>query len=130
MIDWYSYDREICLIAFDDQFIDEGPIGGEEKVVEIDEFLVGKKKYNRGRLKEGNWILGMIEMDGTEYRLKIRPDNKRDSETLTSLITKHVTVGTEIWTDCWREYNDLENIPRMNYNTKRSITAKWVPADL
>jgi len=42
------------------------------------------------------------------YRLEICPNNKRDKDTLLALIQKHVTPGTEIHTDCWKGYIDLE----------------------
>lgn len=37
-------------------------LGGEGVVVEIDECKIGKIKFNRGRLVEGVWILGMINV--------------------------------------------------------------------
>ena len=35
-------------------------IGGEGKVVEIDESNLGKRKYNGGRVVEGQWVYGGI----------------------------------------------------------------------
>ena len=40
-------------------------IGGPGKVVEIDEAKFGKRKYSRGRMVEGTWILGGIERETT-----------------------------------------------------------------
>lgn len=59
-------------------------------IVEIDECKIGKRKFNRGRLLERTWVLGMIELNtgidmgkrerrGGRYRLEICPDNKRDA---------------------------------------------------
>jgi len=62
--DWYSYCREVCMIAFDEKYEAEGKIGGVGRTVEIDESLVGKRKYKRGRMRKGNWILGMIDREG------------------------------------------------------------------
>ncbi|KAG8227915.1 hypothetical protein J437_LFUL011843 [Ladona fulva] len=45
-------------------------LGGEGKVVEIDESKFGKRKFNRGRLVEGKWVFGGIER-GTEGGPKI-----------------------------------------------------------
>lgn len=53
--DWASFCREDhvewCIKR-------EGQIGGEGKVVEIDESKFGKRKYNVGRLIEGQWVFG------------------------------------------------------------------------
>ena len=46
-------------------------IGGPGKVVEIDEAKFGKRKYNRGRLIEGRWVLGGIERGTGRMFLKI-----------------------------------------------------------
>ncbi|CAF1096510.1 unnamed protein product [Brachionus calyciflorus] len=100
-----------------DQLYDrDGKIGGPGHVVEIDESKVGKRKYNVGRIIEGSWILGMIDL-GTnenpnaegEFILEICPGNSRDGETLLALINKHVAKGSTIITDCWKSYNGLEN---------------------
>lgn len=53
-------------------------------------------------------LIGMIERGVRKYRLEICPDNKRDKSTLLSLIKKHIAIGTEIHTDCWKGYINLE----------------------
>lgn len=80
--------------ALDNVYYDN-KIGGEGHTVEIDKCKIGRRKYNRGRIIEGHWILGMIDREGG-YRLEICPDNKRDRITLESLIIKHVAPGTII----------------------------------
>ena len=50
----------------------------------------------------------MIERGGQKYCLEICPENKRDEKTLISLIEKHVAVGSEIHTDCWKGYVSLK----------------------
>jgi hypothetical protein len=68
VVDWYLYNRECGFIALGRQYEEEGLIGGEGHVVEIDETKIGKRKYNTGRLKEGTSVLGMIHRDGS-FRL-------------------------------------------------------------
>ena len=92
-----------------------GRIGGPGHVVEIDETKVGKRKYNRGRMVDGTWIFGMIDI-GTEhqqpepgaYRLEICPNNERTEAALVPLIQKHVEVGSVIMSDGWASYGNLE----------------------
>lgn len=60
--DWYSYCREVSMIALDSLFKTTGRIGGEGHIVEIDETKIGKRKYQVGRIVEGNWILGMLNL--------------------------------------------------------------------
>ena len=103
--DWYSYCRETCMDTLDCKY-DEGEIGGEGHIVEIDECKIGRRKYNKGRMIDGHWILGMIDREGG-FRLEICPNNKRDRATLEELIKKHVAPGTTIMTDCWRGYDGL-----------------------
>lgn len=96
------------MAALDNHFETEGQIGGPGEIVEIDECKIGRRKYERGRVVEGSWIPGMIHRGHSEnYRLEICPENKRDEATLTALIKKHVAAGTEIHTDCWKGYMNL-----------------------
>jgi len=82
--DRFSFCREVCMAALDEQFEEEGLLGGE--IVEIDECKIGRQKYE-GRIVEGSWILGMIHRGNlANYRLEICPNNKRDKDTLLALI--------------------------------------------
>ena len=90
---WYSYCREICVIALDREYANQGKIGGDGHLVEIDEMKLGRRKYHRGRVVEGSWIFGLIDRDTKDFRLEICPANKRDEKTLLKLIQKHVEKG-------------------------------------
>ena len=70
--------------------------------------FLGKRKYHRGRMVDGRWILGMVERESGELRLEICTNNKRDRATLIPLIKRHVAPGTLIITDYWAAYNSLE----------------------
>ena len=112
--DWFSYCREVCMISLDTLYERQGLIGGPGCVVEIDESKIGRRKYNVGRMVEGHWILGMVEV-GTEealgpFRIEICPENKRDADTLLPLIQRHVAPETTIITDCWGSYNRLSDL--------------------
>jgi ISXO2-like transposase domain len=91
-------------------------IGGHGRIIEIDETLVSKRKYNVGRRKKQMWLFGGIERKiegvGQDCFLVIVPNRK--VETLNALIQKHVAVGSTIYSDKWH-YGDLNS---MGYNHK------------
>lgn len=108
--DRLSYCREVCMLALDAEFEEQGLIGGPNEIVEIDKYKIGRRKYHRGRVVEGCWILEMIHRGhSTNYRLEICPENKRDKDTVLNLIRKHVAPGTEIHTDCWKGFFNLND---------------------
>lgn len=80
-------------------------IGGEGKIVEIDESAFGKRKYNRGRLRKVRWVVGGIDRENKKCFLKIV--DKRDKDTLLSVINENVEPRTTVITDMWRGYNCL-----------------------
>lgn len=86
----------------------ETPLGGEGKVVEVDETYVGgHKKGARGRSTQNKTIVfGMIERGG-EVMVKVVPDAKK--RTLQPIIAENVLPGTEVHTDTFRGYDDLES---------------------
>ena len=101
--DWFSFCREVI-----DYYCLENsqPIGGPDKVVEIDEAKFGKRKFNCGRVVEGQWIFGGIERDTKYFFMVPVPDRTRD--TLLAQIKKFILPGTKIISDCWRAYEGLE----------------------
>jgi len=107
--DWFSFCGEVILDSMSRD--DATPLGGPGVVVEIDETKVGRRKYNRGRLVEGQWVLGFIEQRGPvgnhRARLVPLPNNRRDADTLCRLITEHVSPDSTLFTDCWKGYANL-----------------------
>lgn len=100
--DWFTYCMEACcqIVARN-----RNRIGGPGLTVEIDEAKFGKRKFNRGRLVDGVWVLGGICRETRESFLV--PVLRRDRETLIPIIINHVAPGTTIMTDCWRSYQTL-----------------------
>jgi len=82
-------------------------IGGENKIVELDEAKIGKRKYNTGRILRGQWVFGGIER-GTQ-KVFVLPVPCRNTETLLPIIRKYVAPGSIIHTDQWRAYDALRN---------------------
>ena len=104
--DWLTYLREIQLEALIRH--SSGKIGGPNYTVEIDEAKFGKRKYNRGRVVEGQWVVGGICRETGDIFVALCPDNKRDSSTLVAIINDHVNSQSTIITDCWKGYDQLE----------------------
>ena len=87
-VDWDMFCREVCEVAL---FDGRKKIGGPGKLVQIDESQIGKRKYHRGHVVEGQWVFGGVEEDsrkcffatvedGTEETLLIQSKNGLNQE--------------------------------------------------
>ena len=70
-------------------------------MVEIDEKF-GRRKYNRGGVVEGQWVIGGICRETKESFFV--PVADRSKATLLPIIKEHVAVGSVIYTDQWAAY--------------------------
>ena len=102
VVDWFNFCREVCSEVIENENV---KIGGPGKTVEIDESKFGKRKYHKGRRKEGVWVFGGIERESKNCFLTSVPD--RSAETLIAKIKEHVLPGTNIISDCWKAYSRL-----------------------
>ncbi|KAG0430916.1 hypothetical protein DMUE_5613 [Dictyocoela muelleri] len=66
------------------------------KVVEIDESLFFKRKYNRGRLTDGQWYIGGIERGKNVF---IETVNNRNKQIILRVIQENVRPGTIVITN-------------------------------
>ena len=96
-------------------------IGGVGTVVELDESKFGKRKYHRGRMVEGTWVLGGIQRETNHCFLIPCPGNKRDESTLVAIIQKFVLPGTTIITDGWKAYVNLGNYGYVHADVNHSV---------
>ena len=101
--DYKMYCREICVNIIIDESDDQ--IGGIGLTVEIDESKFGKRKYNRGRVIEGQWVLGGICRETKQVFMTTVPS--RDKNTLLPILKKKIKPGTTIISDCWKSYDCL-----------------------
>ena len=107
-VDWRSF----CSEVTEHWFRNQKPIGGQGIAVEVDETLVAKRKYNRGRAIQQIWLFGGIERI-TKKRFIIPLLNEdgtsqpRDKDTLIGLIKKFIQPGSIIYSDCWKAYSSL-----------------------
>jgi transposase-like protein len=94
-------------------------LGGEGIIVEIDEAKFGKRKYNRGRLIEGQWCFGGLER-GTKKTFFV-PVERRDKYTLLECIKKWIKPGTTIYSDCWKAYDCLDDEGYIHHTVNHSV---------
>ena len=96
-------------------------LGGMGKIVEIDESMIGNRKYNRGRLVKGKWLLGGVEPGSNNCFLVKCENNHRDHHTLIPIIKKNVRPGTLIIRDGWKAYLPLSNHGLLHEDVNHSI---------
>ena len=80
-------------------------IGGPGHIVEIDESLFSRRKYNRGKIVPEQWIFGGYDPATKEGFLL--PVPRQNATTLMPLIIQWVRPGTEIWSDMWVTTNHV-----------------------
>lgn len=97
VVDWLNFLREICswkLLQLNVR------IGGLGKIVQIDESLIYKAKYNLGHalFARQKWVIGFYDVERKVGFVRLLEDRSADS--LTNLIMEHVEPGSVIHTDC------------------------------
>ncbi len=97
-VDWFMFHREIC----ESEILDSSqPIGGPGVTVQIDESKFGKRKFNRGRKVDGQWVFGGRE-EIDRKKIFMVPVEKRDRETLVPIIKEWILPDSTIVSDCWK----------------------------
>ena len=82
----YCFCREVCDLELNKK---QCQLGGEGKIVEVDESNFKIRKYHRGRKKEGQWVLGAVERaegDQKSTAMKFILVDDRSQETLISIL--------------------------------------------
>ena len=117
--DWCSFSREVIVSWVSEH---STKIGGEGKTVEIDESKFGRRKYNVGRLIEGQWVFGGICRETRDFFFL--PVQQRNSETLLRCISENIEPGTTIISDCWRAYDCLSKEGFTHLTVNHSVNFK------
>ena len=115
-VDWDMFCREVCEVAL---FDGREKIGGPGKLVQIDESKIGKRKYHRGHVVEGQWVFGGIEEDSRKCFIATVED--RTEETLLNLIKGWIEPGTTIVSDCWKGYVNLSKHGYIHKTVNHSV---------
>ena len=103
--DWNQFCRDIAVNYFANHPVQ---LGGPGRIVEIDESLFAQRKYERGRIVPEQWIFGGWEKD-TQCGFLI-PVPRRDALTLLPVIQQWIIPGTEIWSDMWAAYRNIDQV--------------------
>ena len=116
VVDWYHFLRGVCAQYFLDNPI---TIGGTGKVVEIDESKFGKRKYNRGRYRDGHWVFGGVERGSNDVFMVEVSD--RSAATLLPIIQRFITPGTTVISDEWRAYRQISSLGLAHQTVNHSL---------
>lgn len=113
-VDWFSFYREVLVHHMECA----SKLGGPGVIVEIDEAKFGRRKYNRGKRVDGQWVFGGIERESK--RLFVIPVERRDKPTLLALIKKWIHPGSTIHSDCWKSYDCLAEEGYLHHTVNHS----------
>lgn len=100
---WQKYCAEVTEHWLDTQ----KPIGGPEVVVDIDETLFGKLKYEKGKTFSQIWVFGGIER--TSKKFFVVPLGEPLNQNLIPLIQKHILPGSVIVSNRWSAYSTVSD---------------------
>jgi transposase-like protein len=107
---WFSGLRAIPSLFFANQ--SNNKIGGSGHIVEMDESHLMTRKFNRGRVlvSEQLWVVG--EIDRTTGQCFVVEVTNRNKATLERIIVDRIEPGSIIFTDCWRGYSGIGDLPQ------------------
>ncbi|XP_029652239.1 uncharacterized protein LOC115225419 [Octopus sinensis] len=104
-VEYNCFVREICA---EDLIRNPVKIGGPGKIVEMDETVFSRLKYNHGEILPEQWVYGGVCLETREVFLYAVPCRNRD--TLEECIQKLILPGTTIYSDMWRAYSHIPEI--------------------
>jgi len=97
------------------------PVGGPGRIVQIDESLFGKRKYNKGKPRKcQQWVFGGVEADTNSCFLQTV--KCRDAATLIPIIKEFIRPGSTIHSDCWKAYDRLGENGYTHLTVNHSVT--------
>lgn len=99
IIRWYSIFRSAMELYLESSY---QKLGGEGVIVQIDETVIAKRKYNRGRNVPQQWLYGAIDTITNHCILKCIDD--RSKVTLKRVILETLTKGSIVHSDQWSSY--------------------------
>lgn len=103
--DWAQYFRDVMSKEVIRETV--GKVGGPGKLVVVDETVLAKRKYHRGRpvARETCWVFGIYDVESKQGTLEFIQNRSRD-EMIPKILAK-VEPGSVIHTDDHRSYASL-----------------------
>ncbi|KAA6373304.1 MAG: hypothetical protein EZS28_031168 [Streblomastix strix] len=85
-------------------------IGGDQQIVEIDEVIMRRRKWQRGKGKEQVWAFGgIIRIQNREQivlkRMFIMTVPNRNANTLLTAVIQNIAPNIIIYSDSWKGYS-------------------------
>jgi len=113
---WYIFLKELCSkdLLNNPNYV----FGGPGVVVQIDESLVAKRKYNVGRDVEQQWVFGLYDTSTKLGHVQLVED--RTAQTLLPIIQRFIRAGSTIFSDRWAAYNQLTNLGYLHTTVNHS----------
>ncbi len=105
IIVWFKLYRDICSKWM---AANQPIIGGVGHIVQVDEAVISRAKYHRGRRVRERWVFGGYDTTTKVGFLHEVADRSADS--LLPLIQRYALPGSEIHTDCWASYRRIAHI--------------------
>ena len=103
-------------------------IGGKDVIVKIDESKFAKRKVQRGPQGARGWVFGGREKDDkTKVFMEAVPDRK--AETLFAIIQKWIALGSIFWSDCWKSYDRIPQLPEGYSHATVNYSKNFVDPD-
>lgn len=103
---YFNLFRELLFGVVEDIKNEVDLLGIDGGLIEVDETFIGTRKYNRGRNKNTQWVVGMLERKTNNIRFE-KVDN-RDCSTLLNVLKKYIHPKATIVTDYWKGYNNIK----------------------
>jgi transposase-like protein len=113
--EWYEKVRKALA---SEEFFSHRKFGGIGKVIEIDDAVFARRKYQKGRKKKLVWLLGIAERASSKSekcKIIVEVVKNRKKETLIPLITSHCLPCSTIHTDEFASYRSLATLEDFYY---------------
>ena len=121
----YQWFREVCSTKLVNTPI---ILGGRNVTVQIDESLFRHKpKYHRGRSPSSEqWVFGLVDTSSSPSLGYMELVPRRDAQTLLPIIQAHTHPGTTIYSDQWRAYNTVGQLPTVSSHSTVNHSINFV----